>query len=156
VSVTAPSRQPVPARGPGAILCPRCGTILRAEQGWCLECGLAARTRIHPPPSWRIPIATTLLVLVLLAAGISLALVALLDTTPPRTPAATVTAPATTGATTPQTLTTPTTATPSVGTIPQTPTSPSTTAPATTPTIPSAPGAPPIQIPGSALPQTTP
>lgn len=154
MSVTAPSQPPSPAPRVGAILCPRCGTVLRAEQDWCLECGLAARTRIHPPPSRRVPIATLCVVLVLLAAGISLALVALLDTTPAPTPAATVTAPATTTAGTPQTLTTPKTATSPASTIPQTPTVPSTT----TPGIPSVPstGVPPLPTPGSALPQTTP
>jgi hypothetical protein len=142
VSVATP-QPPPPAPSTGAILCPRCGTVLRPEQSWCLECGLAARTRIHPPPSWRVPIATTLVVLALLAAGISLALVALLDTTPARTPAATVTVPATTGATTPQTLTTPTTATPPASTVPQ------------TPSAPSVPGAPPLQIPGTPGPSST-
>jgi hypothetical protein len=116
--------------------------VLRAEQGWCLECGLAARTRLHPPPRWRIPIATTLVLLALLAAGISLALVALLDNKQTATPAATVTVPATTpGA--------PTTSAPAT-TVPQT-TTPSTTTPGSVPSA----TVPPVTVPGSALPPKT-
>lgn len=124
---------------PGAILCPRCGRALRSEQAWCLECGLAARTRIHPPPNWRLPIAVTLVLLTLLAAGIAVALVALLDT-PESTPAPTTVtvpapaapvptpAPTTPSAVVPQTGTT----VPGTATVPGTPTTPSTTAPGTT------------------------
>lgn len=135
------TEQTGPALAPaaGAILCPRCGSVLEAEQAWCVECGLAARTRIHPPPSWRMPFATTLVLLVLLVAGISLALVALLDTTPATsTPAAaTATAPATVPATTAP-----------AATVPQ-------TAPVTPPATSSVPSStvPPMPVPGSALPQ---
>lgn len=87
-----------PPTTPGALLCPRCGNALRDDQAWCLECGLAARTRIHPPPGWRGPIVATLLALALLAAGISLALVALLDEPEPTPAPTTVTVPATTPA----------------------------------------------------------
>lgn len=79
---------------PGALLCPRCGSALRDEQAWCLECGYAARTRVHPPPSWRLPIAMTLVLLALLAAGIVLGLVTLLDRQDAPAPATTVTVPA--------------------------------------------------------------
>ena len=89
-------RGPAVARTPGALLCPRCGNTLRDDQGWCLECGLAARTRVHPPPSWRVPVVLTCVLLALLAAGIAVALVTLLDT-PESTPApTTVTVPAAT------------------------------------------------------------
>ena len=119
-----------PELPPGALLCPRCGSVLRDDQSWCVECGLAARTRVHPPPSWRMPVLLACLVLALVAAGIAVALVTLLDK-PQTTPSpATVTVPATatTPATTVPTATTPlTTAT--------TTTVPTTTAPAvTTPT----------------------
>lgn len=107
---------------PGAFLCPRCGGALGHGQDWCLECGLAARTRIHPPPGWRGPILATLLVAALLAAGIAFGLAALLDEDHPQPAAATVTAPATTPA-----AATPTTATPGT-------TTPGATTPATTPT----------------------
>jgi SPOR domain len=33
--------------------CAHCGSPLRADQEWCLECG-AGRTLIHRPPDWRI------------------------------------------------------------------------------------------------------
>lgn len=124
-----------PAPGtPGALLCPRCGNTLSEDQSWCLECGLAARTRIHPPPGWRLPIALTCVLLALLAAGIAVTLVTLLDT-PESTPAPTTvtvpaastptaTAPATTTAapesTTPTTPTVPTTTTPTTATTPTT------------------------------------
>jgi hypothetical protein len=122
---------------PGALLCPRCGNTLREDQGWCLECGLAARTRVHPPPSWRLPVVLTCVLLALLAAGIAVALVTLLDT-PESTPApATVTVPAatapapTTPAATVPTTTVPTTTVPAttVPTTPETPTTPTTTSP---------------------------
>ena len=70
---------------PGALLCPRCGNTLRDDQGWCLECGLAARTRVHPPSSWRVPVVLTCVLLALLGAAIAVALVTLLDT-PESTP----------------------------------------------------------------------
>jgi hypothetical protein len=130
---------------PGTFLCPRCGHALRDEQAWCLDCGLAARTRVHPPPSWRVPVALSCVVLALLAAGIAVALVTLLDT-PQATPApATVTVPATTAtppaATFPTTAPTPTTATPTVttpptATAPVLPTPPSAQGGATQPTTP--------------------
>jgi hypothetical protein len=122
---------------PGALLCPRCGNTLRDDQSWCLECGLAARTRVHPPPGWRMPVALTCVLLALLAAGIAVALVTLLDT-PESTPApATVTVPAATApaptapAATVPTTTVPTTTVPTTGvpTTSTTPTTPTTTSP---------------------------
>jgi hypothetical protein len=133
--------QPPPVT-PGAFLCPRCGTPLRDEQAWCVECGLAARTRIHPPPGWRGPIALTLVLATLLAAGIAFALWTLLDTPQPAPVATTVTVPATTSAP-PATTIAPTT----------TPTVP-TTLPTTTPAPPGA-TVPPFTTPGSARVPTT-
>jgi hypothetical protein len=106
VSATRPS-----PTTPGAFLCPRCGGALQHDQDWCMECGLAARTRVHPPPGWRLPIAATLLVALLVAAGIAFGLAAIFDKKHPAPAAATVTAPAT---------------------------APAATAPATTPTLPGA------------------
>lgn len=74
-------------RTPGALLCPRCGNTLADEQAWCLECGLAARTRIHPPPSWRAPIVATAVALALAAAGIAVLLVAVFGRDAKPTPA---------------------------------------------------------------------
>jgi hypothetical protein len=124
--VTAVGRPPA---APGTLLCPRCGSALRDDQSWCLECGLAARTRVHPPPSWRLPIALTCVLLALAAAGIAVALVTLLDT-PESAPApTTVTVPAATAppASTPTTVPT----TPTVPTT-TTPTTPTTSTPGTT------------------------
>ncbi len=117
-----------PPIAPGALLCPRCGNALHEQQGWCLECGLAARTRVHPPPNWRLPIATTLVVLALLAGALTFALVALLDKPEPTPAATTVTVPAT-PAPTATTTTTPVVTTPAATT-----TVPTTTTP-TVPTI---------------------
>ncbi|HET6447679.1 MAG TPA: hypothetical protein VFG31_01120 [Conexibacter sp.] len=117
---------------PGALLCPRCGSTLRGDQSWCLECGLAARTRIHPPPSWRIPIVLTCVLLALLAAGIAVALVTLLDTPESAPPPATVTVPATAS----------------------TPTTPLATVPTPTPTVPPT-SVPSATTPGTTLPGTT-
>lgn len=57
---------PVPLR------CPRCGSYVAPEQDWCLECGAPARTRLAPTPNWRVPIAVVLVVVLL--AGLALAL----------------------------------------------------------------------------------
>jgi hypothetical protein len=62
--VTGPA--PVPLR------CPRCGAYVAPEQDWCLECGAPARTRLAPTPNWRAPIA--LVAVVVLLAGVALAL----------------------------------------------------------------------------------
>jgi hypothetical protein len=126
---------------PGALLCPRCGSALHDDQAWCLECGLAARTRVHPPPSWRLPILATCVALALLVAGIAFALVALLDEPEPTPAPATVTVPA---ATTPA---------------PPTPTVPQVTTPTTTPTVPTttapAPAGPGTTTPTHTTPQRT-
>ena len=110
---------------PGTFLCPRCGSRLREDQSWCVECGFAARTRVHPPPNWRAPVILTCVLLALVAAGIAIGLAALLDNGSQATPAATtVTVPAATApATTPTVPTTsvPTTSVPQA-TVPTTPT----------------------------------
>jgi hypothetical protein len=139
--VTVLDRPPA-SHSAGTLLCPRCGTALREDQSWCLECGLAARTRVHPPPSWRLPIALTAVLLALLAAGIAVALVTLLDTPESAPPATTVTVP---GAVAP-TTSTPTTSVPTT-------TTPSATVP-TIPTVPTTP-APAATTPGAAAPSGT-
>jgi len=135
--------QPPPI-GSSALLCPRCGSTLREDQSWCLECGLAARTRVHPPPSWRIPIVLTLVLLALLATGIAIALVTLLDT-PESTPApATVTVPAASSS--------PASTATTTATVPGTPTVPATTAPeATAPAPPSSGALRSFTIPGTRI-----
>jgi hypothetical protein len=64
---TGVSDQPpaVDQPAPAPIACPRCGAEVRGDQGWCLDCGLAARTRMAPAPDWRAP--------TLVAGGIGLA-----------------------------------------------------------------------------------
>lgn len=118
-----------PDTPPGTLLCPRCGSALSDDQSWCMECGLAARTRIHPPPSWRMPVLMACVALALLAAAIAVALVTLLDKPQPTPAPATVTVPATTPAATPPSATVPTATTPLA-------TTPTTTVPTTaTPTV---------------------
>jgi len=146
--VSAVERPPVAS---GTLLCPRCGSALREDQSWCLECGLAARTRVHPPPSWRLPIALACVLLALLAAGIAVALVTLLDTPETAPPPTTVIVPA---ATTPGS--TPTTPTTPVPTVPTTTTpgaiDPGTTTPGTTTTSPSGAATPrTFTIPGTRI-----
>jgi hypothetical protein len=153
---------------PGTFLCPRCGNALHGEQNWCLECGLAARTRVHPPPSWRLPVILTCIALALLAAGIAVALVTLLDSPESTPPPATVTVPAATSPpvstpTTPAaTTTTPVTPPPPATSVPTTPapgaTAPQATVPgaATTPTTPPGGATPPrpqrtFKIPGTGI-----
>ena len=58
-------RPAAPAGAAPPIPCPRCGAEVRGDQSWCVECGLAARTRMAPPPDWRVP--------AIVAAGIGLA-----------------------------------------------------------------------------------
>ncbi len=69
--------------------CAHCGTELDDDQEWCLECG-AARTLIHRPPDWRIPVAIAATILLLVLAGFAIALTNLSK----RTNAATASAPA--------------------------------------------------------------
>lgn len=70
MSATPPDGTPPPTRPEGTIRCARCGADVPPDHDWCLECGLAARTRVAPTPRWRVPL--------LLAAGIAaLALAAL-------------------------------------------------------------------------------
>jgi septal ring-binding cell division protein DamX len=45
-----------PPQAPADNLCLHCGSELADDQEWCLECG-SARTLIHRPPDWRIPLA---------------------------------------------------------------------------------------------------
>ena len=83
--------------------CAQCGAELHDDQEWCLECG-AARTLIHRPPDWRIPVAIAATILLLVVAGFAIALINLSS----RTNAATASAPAatTTAAPTPAPATT--------------------------------------------------
>lgn len=54
-------------------LCPHCGAPLQPDQDWCLECGTAATTRVMPPPSWKVPAAVVLAVLVAFGVAVVIA-----------------------------------------------------------------------------------
>jgi hypothetical protein len=56
--------------------CLSCGASLGADQEWCIECG-AARTLIHRPPDWRLPVAVVGSVIVLVLAGVVFGLIEL-------------------------------------------------------------------------------
>jgi hypothetical protein len=154
VTATRPPTRPSPTT-PGALLCPRCGNALADEQGWCLECGLAARTRVHPPPNWRVPLLASVVALALLAAGIAVALVALLGKGDTAAPAGTtITVPAPGAVTPPAGTTTPGAVTPPAGTTtPGAVTPPAgTTTPGATTTTPGATTTTPGAAPGAAAP----
>ena len=59
-----------------AAACRNCGSELREDQEWCLECG-AARTVLWAPPDWRLTVAIVAAVVVVLVAGVVVALVIL-------------------------------------------------------------------------------
>ena len=67
----APSSPPTPSLL-GTERCNSCGARLASDQEWCLECG-AARTRIQPPPDWRIGVAIVAAVLVVIVIVVVLA-----------------------------------------------------------------------------------
>ncbi len=54
--------------------CPQCGAAVASDQEWCLECG-SARTIIHHPPDWRIPLALVAIVVLIALLGLAIALV---------------------------------------------------------------------------------
>jgi hypothetical protein len=140
VSAQPPSEDPpaaAPQRPPGTIRCPRCSAELSPDQGWCLECGAPARTRLAPTPNWQLPTAAVAVIVLIAGALLAFAFVKLtgddsttaastapvIATQPPAAPP-----PVTTTATTPATVTQPTT--------PQTTTQPPTTLPGQTTTPP--------------------
>jgi uncharacterized paraquat-inducible protein A len=77
--------------------CARCSTYIRPDQDWCLECGLAARTRLAPTPDWRIPLLAAVVAALLGAGALAYAFAKLTADDPPArtgTTAAPATAPA--------------------------------------------------------------
>ena len=72
MSAQDPTGQQVAGPAPVPLRCPRCGAYVAPEQDWCLECGAPARTRLAPTPNWRAPVA--LVAVVVLLAGLVLAL----------------------------------------------------------------------------------
>lgn len=78
-AATAPAERTEPAEGAPVTACPRCGTLLRPEQDWCLNCGAAATTRVASPSGWRTPVAIVAAVLALALAGLVVAFLAVSD-----------------------------------------------------------------------------
>jgi septal ring-binding cell division protein DamX len=71
-----PPEQPVPA-GPPDRRCPRCGSVLAADQEWCLACGAAAGTEVVEARGWRVPIYLGGGLVALAVLGVVLAIAAL-------------------------------------------------------------------------------
>jgi hypothetical protein len=65
-----------PASGAAEDRCRSCGSELREDQEWCLDCG-AARTVLRSPPDWRLTVTIVVAVLIVLIAGVVVALVSL-------------------------------------------------------------------------------
>ncbi len=72
----APTPTPAPLPAPA---CVRCGTPLREDQEWCLNCGAASATRIAAPSGWRAPLAIVGGVLAIALAGLVIAFLAISD-----------------------------------------------------------------------------
>lgn len=67
--------EPGPGPAPGFLAserCRACGAWLAEDQEWCLECG-AARTRIEPPPDWRIGLAIVAAAIAVVAVLVAIA-----------------------------------------------------------------------------------
>lgn len=111
-----------PAAAPGGEACPLCGAPLHPEQGWCLACGAAARTRLAASPGWKGPIGAFAVVLALALAVLAAALVDLAGGSGATAPAVTttVTTPAATAPTTSTTATAPSASQPGASTSPTT------------------------------------
>jgi hypothetical protein len=118
VSIAPPGAPQVP----GSIPCPRCAATVGPDQEWCLECGAPARTRLVPTPNWRAPIAVLAIVILLAGIALALAFVSLTNDSEPAPPVNSQAPPP--SATAPATTAAPTTAAPTTA-------APTTTAPAT-------------------------
>jgi cell division protein FtsN len=98
--------------------CPRCGSALRADQEWCLQCGSEVGATIASPPSWRGPVLLVGGLLALALVALVLALVELAQDAEQVAPQAATPVPtaAATPAPTPESTTVPpaTTATPAI------------------------------------------
>jgi len=132
--------------------CPRCSATIAAEQDWCLECGVPARTRLAPTPKWQVPTALVAVVVLIAGALLAFAFVKLTrDDATTVSKTAPVVAPQPTPAPTPTAV--PPAGAPTTTTQTRTATAPSrtpTTAPPTT-----VPGQPPAAGAGTTTPKTT-
>lgn len=127
------------AQTPEALTCPNCGASAHPGQLMCLECGSRLALDYQRPPSWRLPAAIVGIVVLLAGIGIAIALLAVTNdstpvaATPAQTAPAPAAAPADTAPTTPTpapTASTPAPAPPAGGTA-------STTTPVPAPAAPS-------------------
>ncbi len=53
----------------GDVHCPRCGAAAERGQLVCLECGARVALVYRRPPSWKVPVAITAVVALLLGGG---------------------------------------------------------------------------------------
>jgi hypothetical protein len=106
VTVAPPEEHAATEPAEGA--CAQCGAQLEDDQEWCLECG-SARTLIHRPPDWRVPLAVIGLVVAVALSAFVVVLVNLSSDANRR--AALAAATATTATAPPTQTTTPTTPT---------------------------------------------
>ncbi len=77
MSFTEPTTEPearTPEAQPDPDACVHCGTPMLEDQEWCLECG-AARTLIHRPPDWRVPVAVIGTVVIVAAVALAVVLI---------------------------------------------------------------------------------
>ncbi len=84
-----PASAPSPA--PFGEACPLCGAPLHPEQGWCLRCGAAARTRLAASPNWKAPVVAFAVVVALSLGVLAAALVDLAGGSGSSAPATTTT-----------------------------------------------------------------
>ncbi len=149
MSAQPPDGTPAPPPPPeGTLRCPRCAATVDPDQGWCLECGAPARTRLAATPNWQLPTAAIAGIVLLAGALLAFAFVKLTGDDAP-----------TPSGTTPVVATQPPAAPVPVQSTATTPTTPTTT-PTTTTTTPTTTNAvtaaPPTTVPGQTTPQQRP
>jgi RNA polymerase subunit RPABC4/transcription elongation factor Spt4 len=71
---TAVLRDTAPERS-----CPRCGSPVRPDQDWCLNCGTAVTTEVAGAPGWRAPVVIVAAVLAVAAAALVFAFLQMSD-----------------------------------------------------------------------------
>jgi septal ring-binding cell division protein DamX len=76
-AVGTPKDEQAPEAAPEPRQCPRCGTPLRPEQDWCLNCGAGVGAQVATPRGWRWPVAVVAGLLALTLIAFVLALVEL-------------------------------------------------------------------------------